>query len=320
MKKQLLFFMLTFFSPVIFSQTPPSYIPTNGLIGWWPFNGNANDESGNANNGTVYGAILTSDRFSNTSSAYDFNGTSDYIKVNPSTGNFLTSDFTLSAWVYDTDTADGGALISKRDADTHGNYFTLAWLNNGGFELNESNASDYLTGLLPGDSTNQWHNIVLIRDSTIFSLYLDGFFLQSYTSPVVQSINNNVDLTFGARYYLSSSTIVENIHAKIDDIGIWNRALLPSEVSQIYYGPTAAIKILKSGNPIEIYPNPSNDFVFIKSNKNISGQKYFITDCFGRQVLSGQFSNENSRIDLSSFAAGIYFLEINQQIIKVVKK
>ena len=28
----------------------PNYVPTNGLVGWWPFNGNANDESGNGNN------------------------------------------------------------------------------------------------------------------------------------------------------------------------------------------------------------------------------------------------------------------------------
>lgn len=44
-----------------FAQVP-SYVPTNGLVGWWPFNGNANDESGNGNNGTVNGAMLTSDR------------------------------------------------------------------------------------------------------------------------------------------------------------------------------------------------------------------------------------------------------------------
>jgi hypothetical protein len=30
----------------------PNYVPQNGLVGWWPFNGNANDESGNGNNGT----------------------------------------------------------------------------------------------------------------------------------------------------------------------------------------------------------------------------------------------------------------------------
>jgi hypothetical protein len=48
------------------AQTIPSYVPTNGLVGYWPFNGNANDESGNGNNGTVNGATLTSDRNGNT--------------------------------------------------------------------------------------------------------------------------------------------------------------------------------------------------------------------------------------------------------------
>jgi len=37
---------------------PPSYVPTNGLIGWWPLNGNGNDESGNGNNGVINGATL----------------------------------------------------------------------------------------------------------------------------------------------------------------------------------------------------------------------------------------------------------------------
>jgi len=50
----------------------PSYVPTNGLVGWWPFNGNANDESGNGNNGTVNGATLTADRFGNNSKSYSF--------------------------------------------------------------------------------------------------------------------------------------------------------------------------------------------------------------------------------------------------------
>lgn len=41
-----------------FAQVP-SYVPTNGLVGWWPFNGNINDLSGNGNNGTVFGATPT---------------------------------------------------------------------------------------------------------------------------------------------------------------------------------------------------------------------------------------------------------------------
>jgi hypothetical protein len=53
----------------------------NGLVGYWPFCGNANDESGNGNNGTVNGATLTTDSFGNANTAYSFNGLTDYIAL-----------------------------------------------------------------------------------------------------------------------------------------------------------------------------------------------------------------------------------------------
>jgi hypothetical protein len=46
-----------FLSTMSFAQNIPSYVPKNGLVGYWPFNGNGNDESGNGNNGTVNGAL-----------------------------------------------------------------------------------------------------------------------------------------------------------------------------------------------------------------------------------------------------------------------
>ena len=52
----------------------------NGLVAYYPFNGNANDESGNGNDGTVNGATLTTDRFGNTDQAYSFDG-NDYIST-----------------------------------------------------------------------------------------------------------------------------------------------------------------------------------------------------------------------------------------------
>ncbi|MGK5093982.1 hypothetical protein WDW89_18465 [Deltaproteobacteria bacterium TL4] len=58
-----------------------SSIPTNGLVAYYPFNGNANDESGNWNNGTVNGATLTTDRHGNANKAYSFDGADDYINI-----------------------------------------------------------------------------------------------------------------------------------------------------------------------------------------------------------------------------------------------
>jgi hypothetical protein len=70
MKKKLLLFSLFTINALV--AQVPNYIPTNGLVAYWPFSGNANDLSGNANNGTVSGATLTTDRFGNTNSAYSF--------------------------------------------------------------------------------------------------------------------------------------------------------------------------------------------------------------------------------------------------------
>ncbi|MBK7683481.1 MAG: hypothetical protein IPJ26_13910 [Bacteroidetes bacterium] len=55
----------------------PNYVPSNGLVGWWPFNGSANDESGNGNNGVINGVTLVADRFGNANQAYSFNGATE---------------------------------------------------------------------------------------------------------------------------------------------------------------------------------------------------------------------------------------------------
>ncbi len=72
-------------------------IPTNGLVANYLFNGNANDGSGNNNNGTVYGPTLTFDRCSNPNSAYYFNGNYQYISLPPE--NFLLNEYTYAGWI-----------------------------------------------------------------------------------------------------------------------------------------------------------------------------------------------------------------------------
>lgn len=47
---------------IAFTLNAFAQVPTNGLVGYYPFTGNANHLSGNANNGTVNGATLTADR------------------------------------------------------------------------------------------------------------------------------------------------------------------------------------------------------------------------------------------------------------------
>ena len=95
MKK--LLFVLLFLSVLSVNAQVPSYVPTNGLVAYYPFNGNANDASGNGNNGVVNGATLTSDRNGNVENAYNFDG-SNFISVSDNDLLDLTNDFTISSW------------------------------------------------------------------------------------------------------------------------------------------------------------------------------------------------------------------------------
>lgn len=93
MKRKLttLFFILI--TAALFGQ-----VPTNGLVGYYPFTGNANDMSGNGYNGTNHYATLTTDRYNVISSAYYFNGTTGYISL-PYTP-FLLQNYSFSVWAY----------------------------------------------------------------------------------------------------------------------------------------------------------------------------------------------------------------------------
>lgn len=94
-------------------------VPSSGLVGYYPFTGNANDLSGNANNGTVNGATLTNDRFGNPNAAYSFNGTTNFITVpNAASIASFPNGQTISMWLKITAYPTNGkenVIIDKRD-------------------------------------------------------------------------------------------------------------------------------------------------------------------------------------------------------------
>ena len=206
-----------------YSQVP-NYVPTNGLVGWWPFNGNANDESGHGNNGTVIGATLITDR--NGLQAYKFDGIDDIININSKAGNFGANDFSVSLWVYDEDTQNSGTLVGKRNDDA--NMLNLIWSNSPGLEL----GSPYVLITPKGSMLNEWKNCVLIRKGTNISIYINGVLEQKNVSSMTPNINNSANLSFGARY--SYSQTGQHFKGSIDDIGIWNRALSEEEIRILY--------------------------------------------------------------------------------------
>jgi len=213
---------------------PPQSFLTNGLVAYYPFNGNANDASGNGNNGIVYGATLTTDRFGNTNAAYYFNGTSAYITA-PLTNTIFNGDFTASVWVNASNV-------------THG-WPTFLDEQNGGFRLQLAgddcgcSEPEHLVSYSGGPSgrnwlvwssqitpVNTWQQVIVTKAGINVTMYVNGQVAD--TNQVANSTTPSGGyLSVGVQYDLASGSFFSGV---IDDIRIYNRALSASEVQQLY--------------------------------------------------------------------------------------
>ena len=130
----------------------------SGLVAFYPFQGNANDESGNGNNGTVMGAIPTTDRFGIDSAAYEFDGTSSYITV-PSSPSLESPDtaLTQAAWIY----LYGWSLVGQQGV---GPIIMKSNSGNNAFQYRLSIGVDGINTAI-----NNWNNAVLIPDTLNFN-------------------------------------------------------------------------------------------------------------------------------------------------------
>jgi hypothetical protein len=236
----------------------PSYLPTNGLVAWYPFNGNANDESGNGNNGTAAGAVLTTDRFGNNNSCYQFNGMNSSIST-LSGGPLNQSPRSFSLWLRTNKTGEN-YLIQYGNPTGAGDYFGIA-MNNycSGIGIDISNG---VAMWGPNSLTNNnWHHCVIVFDPTVGStlvdliVYVDGVLQSSLNCSL--SLNNNTQINTQELYPFligggATTPGSRHFQGDIDDIGIYNRALTQAEVTALYTSTTSST----SGNTNSTSPAP----------------------------------------------------------------
>lgn len=341
--KQLLLTAITAvcFSSASLAQTVPNYVPTNGLVGWWPFNGNAIDESINANDGTVNGATLTADRFGNANSAYSFDGTSNYINCGNNSVLQL-NNFTISLWSLLNASSNwssgvnGGGFFLHKGCDNPVSPFN-GWSYRVFYQTpfglitdqfsNNRNALDNNTNNL----FTQWNNIIFSYDGTKLKLYYNGVKIDSLSVTGNTAVNTN-SLLIGCRNEMinSSCTLNDFFAGKLDDIGIWNRALTQQEITGLYNGnlcfqtitvtDTLLINTNLTGfnpvtyqNTIKIWPNPTNDHVTIDNGNlaNLIGHQLKISNALGQVVFQSAITQQQFYVDMSTWGGnGIYFVNL----------
>lgn len=228
-------------------------LPTKGLILFMPFNGNANDESGNGNHGKVHGATLTLDRKGNPNGAYHFGGyhKKDYIKVPNSPSLKLDNEITMSIWVkqplvqgmdgygYKKD-GHSMTLICK-DGDRRGFY----WMQTNHIQDRDQiiEFAGTWTGKNYGQvksapihfSATKWKHYAVTYDlkRRTAKLFYNGKLISTkkYHHPDIFKQANNYDLYIGVFGYVGLWFPFEG---ELDDIRIYNRALSDKEVKAIY--------------------------------------------------------------------------------------
>lgn len=197
---------------------------TQGLVAYYPFNGNTNDESGNGWNGTGTDLTLIQDRFSNANSAYYFNGSNSsidfgYVPV-------PITNFSISVWINSNETGRGVVLLN-------------AWLNRGfaleflqqdgtiSFEVLQS--SSIANSISVPIANNSWHHIVATSDNDLVKLFFDGILIASQSGPTGTQSNEKLsagfDHTIGYYYY----------DGGMDDIRIYNRVLNETEIQDLFH-------------------------------------------------------------------------------------
>jgi hypothetical protein len=279
-KKNLLLTAIAIFGLATITMAQvPSYVPTTGLVGWWPFTGNAIDESVNTNDGVVTGATLTTDRFSNVNQAYSFNGSSNYIDVNDAPAlRLFNSSYSISLWVY-FNSFVGQDLISKRGLANIGWDLTTTSNKLGMWCGGSISYSNIVT-------SSSWHHVVLTYNDSTQDLkyYIDGTF-DTLISSVLPASSHTANIRFGGDILLS--TYWHN--GKLDDIGIWNRALTPQEITDLYNGCQLSV----TTQPINQSVNISNNAQFTTTSSDPLAAYQWQTDLgVGFQNLNnvGQYS------------------------------
>jgi len=204
-------------------------LPANlqeGLIAYYPFNGNANDESGNGNDGTVLGAKVIQDRFGQLERAYDFDGRDDQIMVRAMHWPHGKSPRTVVAW-FKSSADKPGNIVSFGDGKKTGRRFSLRLMPGKLNFIGENRDATF--PLSPKPSPQTWGQYAVVYDGSIVACYWQG------QAKRVFPMNLDTDGRFPL--VIGSNTINrrdEFFKGAIDDVRVYNRALSAAEVKALY--------------------------------------------------------------------------------------
>ncbi len=309
--KQFLLYFAIIFSFNLVAQVP-SYIPQYGLLSYFPFNGNTNDVSANAANLTNNNAVLTADRFGAANSAYSFNGINQNL-IN-STPNFTfnpASSFTVSFWYNRNSTSVNGVLIMNA-TNAAGNFI---WIFQAGPTNSQygTNKQQFAWIWAPTTSTTSvWTHIVCVYNAGAMTLYKNNVQVATATYTHTNVTSAVMPL------YVGRGVGGDFYNGKMDDIGIWNRALTTCEINDLYNSSNSLQSVtagpdVVSCNNQAITLNGSGALNYFW-NQNVSNGVPFTPTTNGTYLVTGFNANGCSQWDEANVTLGQLNINAGQDL------
>jgi hypothetical protein len=286
--------------------------PPEGLISWWPGDGNANDIQG-SNNGTLQGGVTFGPGL--VGQAFRFDGVDGFVSFGKTIGNFGVANFTIDFWIKTTSVRQEG-LLGKRPVCGDSSFWDIR-LGSGptsgtpdpgviGVELDGDEAGTNYNPIRTKTTVNDgnFHHLAVVRRGVTMSVYIDGRLDTSRTTPGVTNLRNDAVLAAG----VSTCTGIDGtefFRGQLDEIEIFDRALTSSEIAAIF-GAGSAGKCKKCAanvtSQIRITRGPilfdSATQLFVQrvkltnvSNSVISGSAYLVLDNLGSSKT--RLANQN---------------------------
>jgi len=286
-----------------------SDLPTNlqnGLVGYWPFCGNANDESGNGNNGTVNGATLTTDRFGNPDSAYRFDSVDDYLTIDSNNNQldlYGNCCITISGWINIENTNNQYGIFTNSGFNViHQQYALKVDANNklyflSGNGLFEANGINYSTSHI---ELNQWTHTAVTYDGSTLKLYLNGNL--EFENQVVDYFPESPS----EKVFIGNSWGANNelFPGDIDDLAIWNRALTTSEIQQLTSSSTYTWSTGDITENITINPTETTEYWVDVTTNGVTCREYITINVTALAAPTGDteqtFCNAATIADLTA--------------------
>lgn len=216
-----------------------------------PFDGNAQDVSGKAHNGTINGTpVYTTGKSGQSLQFTDTASPHQYVNLGqPTDLQFgATDSFTVSVWVNHTGnfpdnrsiggSADDPAILSNKDWNTGGNTgWFLGAGSDGRWQWNVGDGSDRADYDSAGSliSDGQWHHLCVVHDRTTNEarLFYDGALAATRSLTTIDSLNSAKPTAVATDGALGA-VWPGFFNGKIDEVKIWRRPLLNSEVNTVY--------------------------------------------------------------------------------------